>query len=44
MGPEAANAVIRLSYELQDHFAEDVEVHPFNSRYRAWASRPAAVR
>ncbi|MFG2277939.1 hypothetical protein ACGFNQ_04535 [Streptomyces asoensis] len=39
----AANEVIRLSYELQDHFAEDVEVDPFNSRYWAWASRLAEL-
>lgn len=39
----AANEVIRLSYELQDHFAEDVDVDPFNSRYWAWASRLAEL-
>lgn len=35
----AANEVIRLSYELQDHFAKDVEADPFSSEYWAWASR-----
>ncbi|MGV9698971.1 hypothetical protein ACWDTR_24835 [Streptomyces sp. NPDC003470] len=39
----AGNEVIRLSYELQDHFAEDVEVDPFNSGYWSWASRLAEL-
>ncbi|CAM5647371.1 hypothetical protein SAFG77S_03319 [Streptomyces afghaniensis] len=39
----AGNEVIRPSQELQDHFAEDVEVDPCNSRYWAWASRLAEL-
>ncbi|QHA04603.1 hypothetical protein GQF42_16050 [Streptomyces broussonetiae] len=35
----AANEVIRLSYELQDHFAGDVEVDPFSSEYWTWTGR-----
>ncbi|GAA5078704.1 hypothetical protein [Streptomyces similanensis] len=35
----AANEVIRLSYELQDHFAEDVEVDPFGSEHWTWVAR-----
>ncbi|MFE4991412.1 hypothetical protein ACFRH4_08680 [Streptomyces mirabilis] len=34
----AANEIIRLSYELQDHFAEDVDVDLFQNAYAAWAS------
>ncbi|WP_458076447.1 hypothetical protein [Streptomyces sp. EMB26] len=39
----AANEVIRLSYGLQDHFAEDIEVDPFSSEYWGWASRLAEL-
>jgi hypothetical protein len=34
----AANEVIRLSYELQDHFPKVVD-DPFNSEHWGWASR-----
>ncbi|MFD8547097.1 hypothetical protein [Streptomyces sp. NPDC059649] len=39
----AANEVTRLSYELQDRFAEDVEVDPVSSRYWTWTSRLAEL-